>query len=124
MVCSITGVMPSALTRAIAGSSPASPTKYFYCLEISEKQVRRRYEAMLQKKKHIGETSMGFYTNATATICGETYDVRLVSGPNIEGLCVVDVPFGNGEFVERLAVVKANIHPTDEEAVELLTNVA
>ena len=61
-----------------------------------------------------------FECDAEAIICGETHDVKIVSGPKGDDLCTVDIPFEGGEFVERLAVVKGNIYPRSESAITLL----
>lgn len=59
--------------------------------------------------------------NAEAIICGETYDVQILEGPNVEGLCAVDVFFDyDDDFVERLAVHHSNIFPKDENAISFL----
>ncbi len=64
-----------------------------------------------------------FICDAEAIICGEAYDVKLISGPDQYGLYVVDVPFEQGSFIERLAVYKSNIFPLRETVEErLLSN--
>ena len=50
-----------------------------------------------------------FKTNATAIICGETYNVRYVKGPNKDGMCTVIVPFANGDWTEKMAITKENV---------------
>jgi len=64
-----------------------------------------------------------FECNAEAIVCGETYDVRIVTGPGADDLCTVDVPFEGGEFIERLAIIKDNIFPRSEVAITLLMGV-
>jgi len=61
-----------------------------------------------------------FTCDAEAIICGDTYDVRVVEGPDSDDLCVVDVPFCDGSFIERLAVMKDNVFPKEESAIFLL----
>lgn len=63
-----------------------------------------------------------FKCNAEAIICGEAYDVKIISGPDDEGICLVDVPFEDGGFVERIGVLRANIFPLNEIAIEELMN--
>jgi len=63
-----------------------------------------------------------FECNAEAIICGESYDVKIVSGPDEEGICLVDVPFEDGEFVERIGILKSNIFPLNENAIQELMN--
>ena len=56
-----------------------------------------------------------FTTNATAIILGETYSVRLIKGPNKDGLCTVEVPFVDGDYTERMAIAKENVWLDDLE---------
>lgn len=67
------------------------------------------------------EVTSEFETDAEAVICGELFDVKVISGPNIHDLVTVDVPFENGCFVERVAVTKENVFPYTDKAVEILT---
>ena len=64
-----------------------------------------------------------FECDAEAVICGEVYDVSLVKGPDSDDMCLVDVPQGNGDFFERIAVVKDNIYPRTERAISLLMGI-
>jgi len=63
-----------------------------------------------------------FECNAEAIVCGETYDVKIVTGPDDDNLCKVDIPFAS-DFVERVAVLRSNIFPRDEVAVSILMGV-
>ncbi len=53
-------------------------------------------------------------SNAEAIICGETYDVIVLSGPNEDGLCKIEVLFDNGNFTETMAISRDNIFPRIE----------
>jgi len=72
-----------------------------------------------QEEKPMNKIEV-FECDAEAIICGETYDVKVVSSPDEDDLCTVDIPFEGGEFVERMAIIKSNIYPRSEKAVALL----
>lgn len=56
-----------------------------------------------------------FECDAEAIICGESYDVKVICGPNNSGLCVIDVLFSHG-FTERIAVNRKNLFPRKKSA--------
>lgn len=59
---------------------------------------------------------------AEAIICGESYDVNLISGPDENDMCLVDVLFEEGDFVERIGVYKKNVFPLGEMAIARMMN--
>lgn len=52
-----------------------------------------------------------FECNAEAIICGESYEVRVVEGPDEEDMLKVDVPFWDAGFVESLWIPAGNVFP-------------
>jgi len=52
---------------------------------------------------------MMFKTNATAIICGETYNVKVIKGPDKDGMTTVDVMFAGGDWIERMGIMKENV---------------
>lgn len=50
-----------------------------------------------------------FKTNATAIICGETYNVRVITGPDKKGFYMVEVMFAEGDWTEKMGIMKENV---------------
>lgn len=59
--------------------------------------------------------------SAEAIICGESYDVNLIEGPDGNDMCLVDVLFDDGNYAERLGVYRKNVYPVGENAIFLMT---
>lgn len=63
-----------------------------------------------------------FKTNATAIICGETYEVKVVTGPDVSGFYTVDVMFADGDWTERMGIMKENVWLNENEIPEYTIN--